>query len=438
MMFEIQKGNDIMGVIEKRGANSWRVGEWVVTPTGREWARRSLKYPADMSEAQQRKAAALELAKLKVDIDAGRVKPANKHSVRTFAELWMKEYVTPNTSENNRSNYQHYLDKRILPALGDVKLEKLTPLRITKFLNDLKVTPKETTALEPEKRKRKPTAAEIEQYTSKKAQLEETPEYLSGNTVYHYYQCLKTMLNKAVQWDLLAVNPMEKVDPPTYRKRKAQYLTDDQAVDLLRKIANDDRLPFRAAVQLGLTCGLRLGEVGALRLSDVDWEKGTIDISRALKYTPKKGSFEGITKSAASERLISLPPSMMELLDEVKRYEEDTSVLLGDRWRGDGYIVCDWDGSRFNHDTPSKWFHDFAAANNFPDIKFHSLRHTHATILLSSNIDAVAVATRMGHSDATTTLRTYAHAIRKRDVHAASAMQGLYDRANIPPDETAE
>ena len=63
-------------------------------------------------------------------------------------------------------------------------------------------------------------------------------------------------------------------------------------------------------------------------------------------------------------------------------------------------------------------------------MRFHDLRHTHATILLANNIDAVAVATRLGHSDATVTLQTYAHALRRRDEDAARALQNLIDRAD--------
>ena len=110
------------------------------------------------------------------------------------------------------------------------------------------------------------------------------------------------------------------------------------------------------------------------------------------------------------------------------------SRLLGDRWRGIGRIVCNWDGAPVHHDTPSKWFRKFADANGFTGVRFHDLRHTHATLLFADNIDAVAVASRLGHDDASTTLRIYAHAIRTRDLESAAAMQRLYDAAMSQPD----
>ena len=157
---------------------------------------------------------------------------------------------------------------------------------------------------------------------------------LSARTVQHYYDTLEAMLEKAVQWDLLKKNPMDKVDRPIARKKKVNYLTEERAVELLRCLHDEPNMCYRAALLLALLCGLRLGEVGALRLSDVDWVHGTIDISHALKYTPQAGNFEGAPKSEAGERLISLPASMMAVLHETREYQRDAKAWAGDVWVG--------------------------------------------------------------------------------------------------------
>ena len=181
---------------------------------------------------------------------------------------------------------------------------------------------------------------------------------------------------------------------------------------------------------------MSLGEVGALRLSDVDWKRGTIDISHALKYTPQTGSFEGPPKSEAGERIIALPPGMMTVLHETRAYQAEARAMAPSVWRGEGWIVHRWDGGQVNHDTPSKWFRKFADKHGFEGVRFHDLRHTHATILLANSIDAVAVASRMGHADASTTLRVYAHALRRRDVDAANVTQQLLNLATAGDDDT--
>jgi integrase len=206
------------------------------------------------------------------------------------------------------------------------------------------------------------------------------------------------------------------------------YLDDERSVELLRLLASDPRLSFRCAVLLALTCGLRLGEVGGLRLQDIDWTNCSIAISRALHYTAQSGSYVSSTKSEDSDRSISLPAGMMTLLHEAREYQRDTSKLIGSRWRGNGTIVCSWDGSPVHHDTPSKWFRKFADENGFSDVHFHSLRHSHVVILFANNLDAVAIAARIGHSSPDTTYRYYAHAIKKRDKESADVMQRIFDQ----------
>lgn len=416
-----------MATVEKRSKNHWRIGVRLPASQGRAWIRRTLVFPEGMSEAQQRARAILAGAQLTVDVAEGRVTPDDgpaptrpqRVTVREFAEIWMREHVEPSCKPTTKKNYRHFLDCRILPALGDTMLDELTPIQLTGFINSVRADTVRTTAKPPELRKRK---ADRERPAPQ-------PRQLSDRTVRHYYDCLDYMLGKAVQWKYLDVNPLERVDRPKVAKKRIKYLDDRQAVQLLRCLAEEESLPFRCAVLLALLCGLRLSEVGALRLDDVRWDECCIDIQRALKYTPEKGNYVEAPKTDAGIRLIDLPAGMMALLEETRKYHEDAARILGDRWRGCGRIACNWDGTPVHHDTPSKWFRKFADRHGFEGITFHALRHTHATLLFANNIDAVAVASRLGHEDASTTLRIYAHAIRRRDKESARVMQQLMDAA---------
>ena len=417
-----------MATIEQRGPNTWRVGIRTSTEEGRQWIRQTLTFPADMPLADQRARAELAAARLTVDAAEGRAVPSHQMTVREFADIWLAEHVRPQCSPTTYKNYKYLLESRILPELGDAKLQKLNPMQLTRFMNGVMVDGSRSTALPPEQRKR------ITDRTKPGPQSKP----LSDRTVRHYYDVLNYMLNKAVQWQYLSHNPLDRVDRPKVKKRQIHFLDDRQAVQLLRCLALEESLPFRCAVLLALLCGLRLGEVGGLELSDVDWQDCSIDIQRALKYTPEAGSFLGDPKSEAGRRTIDLPAGMMALLEETRKYHEDAARALGDRWRGCGRIVSAWDGTPLHHDTPSKWFRKFADANGFEGVRFHDLRHTHATLLFANNIDAVAVASRLGHEDASTTMRIYAHAIRRRDKESAAAMQALMDRAyalEVPDDE---
>lgn len=411
-----------MGSIEQRGPNSWRVGVQVQTENGRKWIRRSLKLSEALSPAQQRRQAEKALHQLEADVENGKARANQNMTVDDLAALWMRRHVLANLSPVTAKNYKHLLDRRILPKLGSIPVEKVTPGVIADFMAAIREEGR-ISQLKPEeelKTKRRPSDV---------ARLAKKPDApLSDKTLRTYYDTLFQMFEKAVHWEILWRNPVAAVDRPRFRSKPVKFLDDDQAVQLLRALQGEENMSFRCAVLLALTCGLRLGEVGALTWADVNWKKCTIDISKAVKYTPAAGSFVGDTKSESSDRTITLPAGMMALLDETKKHHDYLAEFLGDRWRGVGRIVCSWDGSPLHHDTPSKQFRAFADKHGFTGVRFHDLRHTHATLLFASNIDAVAVASRLGHAKADTTLRIYAHALKRRDEDSALAMQAILDR----------
>ena len=362
-----------MGTIEKRGPFSFRIGVQVRLPDGSwEWIRDTIHVSPDLSARVARKQAEMALARLEADVYEGKRKPdAKATTLRGFSAIWIENHVRPNCSPVTLKNYQHFLASRILPALGDVPLRKLTPLMITEWLTQLRSDARRTTLL-PDDQLARPRRADE---TANLISDEKRARPLSGRTVQHYYDTLSTMLDYAVQWDFLAKNPMEKVTRPRAKKARVHYLTEEQAVQLLRCLHDEPNMCYRSGILLALLCGLRLGEVCELKLSDVDWENGTIDISRALKYTPEMGNFVDDPKTDASSRLIALPPGMMTVLHETRAYQAEARAMAPSVWRGEGWIVHRWDGGQVNHDTPSKWFRKFADKHGFEGVRFHDLRH---------------------------------------------------------------
>lgn len=412
-----------MGTIEKRGKGSWRIGIQVATPDGWKWVRETIKVDPNLSDSKQRKEAEKALARLQTEIDAGeKGPPGHSYTVRTFSDFWMENEVKANDSPVTYANYRYLLDSRILPLIGDVGLSRLTPVMLTEWLTQVRTSPRKSTRLPDDQltHKRSPSRP-----------LHENTKPLSAKTVSNYYSCLDTMLGAAVRMKVLAENPLASVAKPKYKRAKVKFLTEERAVELLRCLKDEPNMCYRAALLLALLCGLRLGEVGELKLSDVDWANGTIDISRALKYTALEGSFVAAPKSDAGSRIISLSAGMMTVLHETRAYQEECAAQFPGVWQDTGLIVHGWDGHQLNKDTPSKWFRRFADAHGFEGVRFHDLRHTHATILLANSIDVVAVSSRMGHSDAATTLRVYAHALARRDRDAAATFDRLFSTGDV-------
>ena len=418
-----------MGSIEKRGNSSWRIGTQVKNDLGEwEWIRETIKLPG-LTDRQALKRAETALAILEDRAQRGLIKPksAAAYTLRSFAEYWLENYVKTNLEPATYTTYNNLLKTRVYPLLGDLPLtvQALSPRVLIAWLADVRESPRRSSRL-PDDQLKNPRHPVTQKHIEERSAVGAP---LSPRTIQHYYDTLAALFDKAVQWGDLPYNPLDKVDRPYAPKVKVKFLDEEEALSLLRCLPKEPNMCYRAGTLLALLCGLRLGEVGALNLEiDVDWQRGAIDISRALKYTAETGSFEGDPKTDAGLRLIALPAGMMAVLHELREYQREMAAQVGDLWQGKGWIVHGWNGRQCNKDTISKWFRQFSRDHGF-DVTFHQLRHTHATILLANNIDAVAVASRLGHANATTTLKYYAHALRRRDNDAADISQDLFTKS---------
>ena len=130
-------------------------------------------------------------------------------------------------------------------------------------------------------------------------------------------------------------------------------------------------------------------------------------------------------KSKSSKRVIAMPDDLVELLREHRKWQSRQAVLLGDKWVKSNCVICNPDGSRMRPDTLSTWFRDFIRRNDLPEITLHSLRHTHATLLIASGIPLKAVSARMGHSGVGITGDLYAHVIQSVDAKAAEVINDI-------------
>ena len=414
-----------MGFVEKRGRNSWRICTQVKVAGKWEWVRIPMKMDPALSEAVQKRDAERELKKLEKRL-AGELDDVC--TLREWSETWITKHLGPDASPVTVYSYRYLLDSRILPQLGDQLLPDLTPALLTDWLYNLRKEKRKTTRLPEEKLTRPRTDAEKKKLSASKA----AGKPLSQKTILLYYGCMKTMLAAAVRVGLLEYNPMDRVQRPKKPRKKAAAMSQEEVVALLRLILTEAAQPLKLAVLLALLCSLRLGEVGAVRYTAIDWKKRTIRVDRSLKYTPATGAIIAETKTAAGDRIITLPQSMVQILHDALWVDVMEEQDAPDKWKGDRYIVHSRHGARVSKDTPSKWFRTFADAHGFQGVTFHDLRHAHASLLVASNVDVAAIAARMGHSDPAVTLSVYTHAITQRDQDAAAALDNVLTAATAP------
>ena len=407
-----------MGTIEKRGKNSWRIGTQIKVGNQWQWVRLSLRMDPALSEAVQRRDAQRELDKLEARLH-GTTEGAQ--DLREWSETWLTKHLDDDASPVTVANYRYLLNSRILPQLGDLPLQDLTPAILTDWLHNLRNDKRKTTRLPDEQLKRPRRSGEQLITDAQKAKP------LSVKTALNYYGCMKTMLAAAVRVGLLEYNPMDRVKKAT--------LPESEVVALLQLIITEASTPLKLSVLLAMLCSLRLGAVGALKYTDVDWDAGTIAVSKALKYTPATGAFVAETKTDAGDRVITLPPSMIRILRDAMWADVMEAQDDPDAWKGEGWIVRSRHGAQVNKDTPSKWFRAFADDHGYQGVKFHDLRHIHATMLLQHRVDLQSVSSRMGHSDPSITLRAYADAMPARDQEAAATMDQLLIAGGAQPAE---
>ncbi|MBR7149740.1 MAG: site-specific integrase [Oscillospiraceae bacterium] len=224
---------------------------------------------------------------------------------------------------------------------------------------------------------------------------------ISDKTVRHSYCVLVLIFDFAVELELIPKNPMDKVNCPKLAKKKVNAFTKEQAQEFLTLLASSP-LDFRCMMYLLITAGLRRGELLGLQWQDIDFEHLAIEIRRNVTYSPARGIILDTPKTNTSSRIIPLLPSVAALL---KTYRAETPF-------GSGKTDLLFPGEHGN-DIPrspsaiTQRVKRFMQLHGLPDMSPHDLRHSCATLLLSSGADIKSVQEILGHTDASTTLNFY-------------------------------
>jgi integrase len=252
---------------------------------------------------------------------------------------------------------------------------------------------------------------------------------LSNQTILHYYRIISTLLTTAVYWKYIKENPAKLVKAPKVEDREARslgMLEIEQMLDLLE----GEPIKYKAIIYTALCTGCRLGEITALTWDCIDFKTGEINIYKSAQYIPGIGVFIKGTKNSSSRRVLAAPSGLLSVLEEYKVWQDGEKSKLGDLWHTQydkitneeiQYVFTQMEGKQIFPNTPSTWFHKFSKRHGLPNLKFHELRHTHASAMIDIGIDLQTVSKRMGHSKVTTTTKIYSHKFRPKDTAAAES-----------------
>ena len=185
---------------------------------------------------------------------------------------------------------------------------------------------------------------------------------------------------------------------------------------------------------VAVTTGLREGEIVGLKWSDVDWTGRQLGIQRQIQRLRGRGLVFSEPKTAAGRRVIALGVTTIEKLRMHQDYQLVERQAAGDSWKENDMIFPSSTGTPMD---PSNLYHNFKRllkVAGLPDVRFHDLRHTAATLMLQNGIHPKVVQERLGHSDISMTLNTYSHVMPGMQEEAAGKLDELLSPINVSDD----
>jgi integrase len=312
------------------------------------------------------------LRRARGDAERGLVSDGGNVALSEYLKRWLNESVRGSVKPITHDSYKMLVDKHVVPALGNVTLSKLTPAHLQGF------------------------------YRSK------LDSDLSPRTVQYIHVVVHRALKQALRWGLVTRNVAEAVDPPRVPKKDFTPLSPEQARTFL-EAANEAGDRLEALYVLAIHTGMRQGELFSLKWDDVDLD------TRVLRV---RG-----TKTVRSRRTVTLSETALDALRSHLECQLGEIDKAGSLWRENGLVFTTAIGTPLNRQNlTQRSFKPLLERAGLPRIRFHDLRHTCATILLSRGVHAKFVQELLGHATIAITLDTYSHILPGMGGGTAAAM----------------
>ena len=332
------------------------------------------------------------LRKVLSDIDeTGQYFLGTDTRVKQYLDFWMEEYVKLNLKYNTYENYRFTIKNHINGYLGKKKLTDLSPALLQNFIN-----------------------AEFKKGYSKKTM-----------TITH--SVLKNALNMAVYpWGLIKQNPILYVKIPKYEERpttkKDLKIISLEDFDHMLEITPEGH-PFYIPLNIGFYTGMRVGEVCGLTWDNVDFSNGTITVEKQMVKNDGAWVY-GTPKTSSSNRTIFIGQTLLTILKKHKKQQLENRMKYGKLYIDSNAVCTKEDGELV---TPSvvKWNTRRISNALSLSFNFHSLRHTHATLLLENGAKMKEISERLGHSRISITMDTYSHVTDKMRNETVDIMENL-------------
>jgi integrase len=367
------------GHIRQRSPGHWAIVIDVRDPQTGKRKRRWHSFRGTKREAQ------VECARLISELQKGTHVDTTRITVAAFLERWL-EHMQGQVSPRSLERYAELARKNLAPLLGGLALAKLQPAHIS--------------------------AAYAKALTSGRR---DGKGGLSARTVTHMHRVLHEALQQAVVWRLLANNPAAFVKAPKVQRAEMKTYDLAQTAELLEALRGNRM--FIPTILAGL-CGLRRGEIAALRWHHVDFDAGSISIEQSAEQTHASVRYKPPKSGRA--RTVAMGATVAAELRAHRLAQVQALLSIGVRLTDDSFVVAQADGSPVQPNTLTHNWVIECAKIGLPRIRFHDMRHTHATHLLASGVHPKVASERLGHSKVGLTLDTYSHVLPNMQAGAAA------------------
>lgn len=373
------------GTIRQRKDGTWEARYTVGRDPGTGRQKQKSVYGKTKAEVAQK------LRRATAELDAGTYMEPSRMTVGAWLDVWHREYLG-SVKASTAAQYEYLLRVRIKPAIGAVKLSALTAPMIQHMYNDA------------------------------------GKSGLSPKSVRNLHGVMHKALNQAVKLGYIRANPCAACELPRVEKKEMQTIPPERIGEFMAAIRQD---AYATVYYVDLFTGLRQGEILGLTWDCVDFTRGTLTISRQLqKERGPGGQCRLVSLKNDRTRILTPAPSVMDLLRSVQRQQKENRLKAGSAWSNPMNLVFTGPlGGHLSSVTVYNHFKRIAQALGFPQVRFHDMRHTFATLSLQNGDDIKTVSENLGHATTAFTLDVYGHVTEQMRKESASRMQAFIDQA---------
>lgn len=334
-----------------------------------------------------------QLTKKLGELDNGTINAKSKQTLDEYLDVWLETIAKPRLHPRTFGDYEDLMRLHVRDELGKIKLSDLKAIHIQKLYGEL-----------------------------------QTKKKLGARRVRYVHSVLSSALKKAVELDILPRNVAKLVQLPKQTKKEMDVLTEAEC-ELFLNALKGERL--KTMFSFALATGMRPEEYLALQWKDIDFDKKTATVRRAVIRLPKQDWYFAEPKTKGSRRTLPLPATLVVELKAHRKRVLAEKLKLGAYWQNHDLVFPSEVGTPITHSNVTQVFKRVLKnAELRTSLRLYDLRHSHATLLLKAGVHAKVVSERLGHSTIALTLDVYSHVLPSVQAEAAAHLEMMLYRKN--------